>query len=329
MTGTIIDKLVDKSIEAFIMGIEVYNKPTIKYRIEGFSFFVCNAWELMLKAKLLNDGESIYYPKTGRTISLTDTISRIYTDVRQPLRINLEQIIELRNTSTHYITEEYEIIYVPFFQSCVKNFAEQLLRFHNKDITEHIAQNFLTLSVNFKQLTNEEIRGKYSKEIAEKFISNRDDLDFLQDKSQSDSLYIPIIHNFHLVKNRDSADYTFKYAKEGETATRTIKELQDPRDKYKLSFDNLAIAVDTRLNQKNINFNYKTSSGKTEFNRHTLKEFINYYNVKADNRYAFEYWNTYRYSYQLVDFIVEEIKVNPNLMEDIKKANKKKITPGS
>lgn len=26
--------LVDKSVEAFIMGLEIYNKPTIKYRIE-------------------------------------------------------------------------------------------------------------------------------------------------------------------------------------------------------------------------------------------------------------------------------------------------------
>lgn len=36
-------KLIDKSIEAFILGLEIYNKPTIKYRIEGFSFFICNA----------------------------------------------------------------------------------------------------------------------------------------------------------------------------------------------------------------------------------------------------------------------------------------------
>lgn len=54
-------RLVDKSVEAFIMGIEIYNKPTIKYRIEGFSFFICNAWELMLKAELLNRDESIYF----------------------------------------------------------------------------------------------------------------------------------------------------------------------------------------------------------------------------------------------------------------------------
>ena len=33
-------RLVDKSIEAFILGLEIYNKPTIRYRVEGFSFFV-------------------------------------------------------------------------------------------------------------------------------------------------------------------------------------------------------------------------------------------------------------------------------------------------
>ncbi|TMR57251.1 DUF3644 domain-containing protein, partial [Streptococcus pseudopneumoniae] len=66
-------RLVNKSIEAFIMGIEIYNKPTIKYRIEGFSFFICNAWELMLKAYIINnDGkESIYFKDSkDRTISL-------------------------------------------------------------------------------------------------------------------------------------------------------------------------------------------------------------------------------------------------------------------
>ena len=38
------NRLVDKSIEAFLMGLEVFNKPTINYRTEGFSFFICNAW---------------------------------------------------------------------------------------------------------------------------------------------------------------------------------------------------------------------------------------------------------------------------------------------
>ena len=36
----IIPKLLNKSQEAFIVAIELYNKPTIKYRVEGFSFFI-------------------------------------------------------------------------------------------------------------------------------------------------------------------------------------------------------------------------------------------------------------------------------------------------
>lgn len=35
----IVDLLLEKSKEAFIMSVEIYNKPTIKYRVEGFLIF--------------------------------------------------------------------------------------------------------------------------------------------------------------------------------------------------------------------------------------------------------------------------------------------------
>ena len=73
----LIEKLLEKSKEAFILAIENYNKVTIKYRVESFAFFVCNAWELMLKAHLLNIGENIYYKdKPDRTISLSECIKK-------------------------------------------------------------------------------------------------------------------------------------------------------------------------------------------------------------------------------------------------------------
>lgn len=99
------DKLIEKSIEAFIMGLEIYNKPTIKYRIEGFSFFVCNAWELMLKSHLCkrNGRDSIYFKDSSdRTIPLEKCIALIFTNNKDPLRINLEKIVSLRNTSTQF-----------------------------------------------------------------------------------------------------------------------------------------------------------------------------------------------------------------------------------
>ncbi len=82
------------------------------------------------------------------------------------------KIIELRNISTHYITEEYEMVYVPLFQSCVFNFIEKMQDFHDKDMTEIIPQNFLTLAVSMKSLNIQEVRAKYPDEIANKLIGN-------------------------------------------------------------------------------------------------------------------------------------------------------------
>ncbi len=38
-----IEALLDKSNEAYLMAIEIVNKPTIKYRTEGFCFYILNA----------------------------------------------------------------------------------------------------------------------------------------------------------------------------------------------------------------------------------------------------------------------------------------------
>jgi hypothetical protein len=51
-------KLLDKSEAAIISAIEIYNKPDFKYREETFALLALNAWELLLKAKLLRDNKN-------------------------------------------------------------------------------------------------------------------------------------------------------------------------------------------------------------------------------------------------------------------------------
>ena len=73
------NQLLDKSKEAFTMAIELYNKPTIHYRVEGFAMFICNAWELMLKAHILKvyGEKSIYYKDNpNRTLSFRKLYSK-------------------------------------------------------------------------------------------------------------------------------------------------------------------------------------------------------------------------------------------------------------
>src|SRR5690554_4003301 len=56
--------LLEKSVHAALSAIEIYNKPDFKYREESFSILMINAWELLLKARILylnkNNLKSIY-----------------------------------------------------------------------------------------------------------------------------------------------------------------------------------------------------------------------------------------------------------------------------
>lgn len=46
--------MLEKSVSAMLAAIEIYNKPDFKYREETFSVLCINAWEILLKAKVLN-----------------------------------------------------------------------------------------------------------------------------------------------------------------------------------------------------------------------------------------------------------------------------------
>ena len=45
--------LVDKSLDACLAAIEIYNKPNFQYREEAFAILMLNAWELLLKARIV------------------------------------------------------------------------------------------------------------------------------------------------------------------------------------------------------------------------------------------------------------------------------------
>ncbi|MBS5799090.1 MAG: DUF3644 domain-containing protein [Clostridiales bacterium] len=323
----IVEKLIEKSKEAFIMAIEIYNKPTIHYRIEGFSFFICNAWELMLKAHMINKFgyPSIYYKDNpNRTITLEKCIEQIFTNNKAPLRLNLEKIIDLRNTSTHFITEEYEMVYIPLFQSCVFNFNEKMSEFHNVDMTELIPQNFLTLSVSMKSLDVNEIRAKYPIELADKLINTNSTItEMISENNQG--FAIRVEHYHYLTKDKNKATSHVYIDKNAATPATIIKELKDPNDTHKYTAKNCIKEINKRLKKLGISL---------VFNMHHFKLFCNYYEIKTNPKLCYTYKvtsnPTYSYSMQTIELIVEEIKKDPiNIIGNLKNRQKNKPTPGA
>lgn len=317
------ERLVNKSIEAFILGLEIYNKPTIRYRVEGFSFFVVNAWELMLKAEMLNRGLSIYFKdNSARTIGVDVAIRQIYTDKNSRIRLNLEKIIELRNISTHYITEDYEQKYAPLFQACALNYANELKRFHKVDISDYIPQNFLTITANYEPLDNEQIKLKYAPEIAERLIQQANDISVLNETYHSDKFAINIRQNLYITKKKDEADFKVAISKDAKTPVEIVKELKDPADTHKYSFNNVVTAVREKMNKDNVRIAYEKG-----FNTYVLSMVIDFYNVKAEPKYAYKHsignQETYTYSQQFVEFVFSEIKKNPDgFVESLKQSKR-------
>jgi len=317
----LVEQLVLKSREAFIMGLEIFNKPTLKYRVEGFAFFICNAWELMLKAEMIKrfGEDSIYYADNPeRTISLSVVIGNIFTNDKDPLRKNLEKITDLRNMSTHYITEEYGVIYAPLFQACVLNFRNKMNEFHSVDIAENIPESFLTLSVNVGDFTDEVLRAKYSAELAEKLITNRDDLAILEKEENNPKFSIGIRQEIYITKKKGSADFVVAYDSKSGNKVRTIKELQDPGNTHNYSFGNTVKEINKRLQNDKIPFSYSKSNGetRTSFTAGDLTLFMKCYDIKSNKTYCYEHKSdgrviSYSYAPSLTEFILALIKENP------------------
>lgn len=319
------NRLLEKSKEAFSMAIELYNKPTIRYRVEGFAIFICNAWELMLKAHMLHvmGDKSIYYPNNpNRTLTLENCIQKVFTNNKDPLRINLEKIIELRNTSTHFITEDYEMVYVPLFQACVLNFNEKMMSFHNIDMTTIIPQNFLSLSVSMKALNETEIIAKYPEEIASKILDMKNTIDELSINTNSARFAIHIEHHHYITKDRDKATSIVKIDNSADSSIKIVKELKDPNNTHGLTAKACITKIRERLSKEGIELYY--NGNVVKFSSFHFTNFCKHYGIKENERFCYIHKQfsspQYSYSLQAVEFIFDELRKDPeNILNNIKK----------
>lgn len=321
-------QLLNKSQEAFLMAIEIYNKPSIRYRVEGFSFFICNAWELMLKARIISTQglDAIYYrDNPSRTKTLENCIKMVFTNEHSPIYKNLMRIIELRNTSTHFIVEEYEMLYVPLFQACVLNYTEKMQEFHNIDVTKLVPQNFLILSVSMKALNETELRAKYPGQISERLIASTETLS--GEIAENNNTYaIRIEHLHYLTKDKSKATDILHIEKDATAGVQIIKELKDPSETHKYNTKKCIQEIRNRLKRKGLTLLQK--GVPTEFNTYHFSLFCKYYHIKDDKKLCYTYTvnksPTYGYSMLAIDFIVAEIEKGPaNIIDNLKTKIKK------
>jgi hypothetical protein len=146
-------RFVDKAAAALTAAVEVYNKPSFLYREETFAILALNAWELLLKARVLKDANNaisslrVYetrltaagvkserkYLKRNRagnpqSITLGACIAKLDTvpasKLAKEVKANLDALVEIRDNSVHFITASATLARQAqeLAAACVRNF---------------------------------------------------------------------------------------------------------------------------------------------------------------------------------------------------------------
>jgi hypothetical protein len=119
-----------------LAAIEIYNKPRFDYRDECFVILLMDSWELLLKALLSKNGNSIFYKKRRdepyRTLSWRDALSRAHPLFPKgidhlPVTKNLDLLATYRDNAVHfYNTQDFGSLIYALAQTSIVNFKDLL-----------------------------------------------------------------------------------------------------------------------------------------------------------------------------------------------------------
>lgn len=232
-------RLLEKSIEAYVLALETINRLSIKYRVETFCYLICNSWELLLKAKILTDTgsrESIYYVKRrgepARSLSLRDCLKRVFTNENDPTRRNLELIADLRDESAHLIIGQVPRGLLCLFQASVLNYHKNVGEWFGVSLSERVPVGMMTivydLSPEKSDLSDPVMRRQLGKDTADYLTRFQAKLlkEFDQLKRPAE-FCIDIEYRVVLTKAPDKADICLTTGVEG-VPTRIVEVPKDP-----------------------------------------------------------------------------------------------------
>lgn len=184
---------------------------------------------------------------------------------------------------------------------------------------------FLTLSPTIKSFNQTEIIAKYPEEIANKLITNAENINNLINANNS-NFAIKIEHYHYLTKDEGKASSIVKIDNESEDVVKIIKEQQNPNNTHNFSANKLIIEINKLLKKNNIELKYKGEIKK--FNMTHFILMCKYYGIKNNPQLCFEYGihqqPSYSYSYKAIEFVFNELKKDPeHIIENIINKNKK------
>ncbi len=162
------ERLLRKAEKALITAIEAYNRPDCPYREETFAILALNAWELLLKAKLVHEADNdvrclyVYETRTRKdgsqskklylrrnrsgnphTVGLGKTITELENKygvlIDSTIKTNLDALTEIRDNAIHYVNAGSDLSkkVLEYGTASVKNYLELAKGWFNRNLSQY------------------------------------------------------------------------------------------------------------------------------------------------------------------------------------------------
>jgi len=273
--------MVEKSVAAMLSAIEIYNKPDFQYREETFAILATNAWELLLKSRILqlskNRMSSIIkygkrrnqdgsmstreYKVTNRSGNPTsiglfkafDILVNDYGDsINAIVRKNIEALIEVRDNSVHFMNNDLSLSKTvqEIGTANIKNYVRLIRRWFALDLSKY---NFYLMPLAF-------IRGIGQAEGIPLNSPEKKLLNYIKsqeiegdDETKDFNFLLDVEIKFKRVSDADGAPV--RISNEPDAVPITLTE-EDIREKYPWDYDVLTKRLSKRYSDFKINQKY-------------------------------------------------------------------------
>ncbi len=270
-------ELVQKSVQAAISAIEIYNKPNFSYREEAFALLMTNAWELLLKAKwvadhheaaeclhiLTDDGKGGKTAKLNRSgnplsVGLPFLTGKLRDDsnsgLEQPCHDNILALIEIRDNAAHLLNKDLYLgrRVLEIGTASLRNYLNLSAEWFQLDLSIY---NFFLMPLSFYHgfEAMEPACATYSEQVAN-LLSYLDKLEN-QETQAKGTQHLSLRVETKFVRAKDASAVAFRWTDDPKAPVIAVRE-EDFLKNYPLTYQKLTDALKRRYSDFLANAKY-------------------------------------------------------------------------
>jgi len=261
-------ELAQKSVQAAISAIEIYNKPNFSYREEAFALLMSNAWELLLKAKwvldhqestdclyiLIEDKQGNLAPKLNRSgnplsIGITNLAARLRADANSGLECachdNILALLEIRDNAAHFLNKDLYIgrRVLEIGTASLRNYLQLAEEWFQLDLSIY---NFFLMPLSFYhgfEAAEPASRTGYSEQIR-KLLEYLDSLEE-SDEQNEGTQHVAMRIETKFVRAKDASALAFQWTDDPNAPVIAVRE-EDFLKNYPLTYRRLTNTIKRR-----------------------------------------------------------------------------------